>query len=179
MAIADAQNPPYAAGSFDAVVASMLVFLLPEPEAGIRAWLRLLRPGGTVAFSWIVAEDPRWVPVIAAVDALATGASFAQLWHHPPFTSPTEIGRLLAEAGYDAMTTTMVAVPRHYTGPRQWWAASWSQAPMLAWQQIPLDLRVSARDAAFRLLDDIRGPDGSLIRETVIGYTVAHRPDRQ
>lgn len=174
-AIADAQDPPYASGSFDAVLASMLMFLLPEPEAAVRAWNRLLRPDGTVALSWIVAEDPRWVPVIAAVDALAGGASFAGLWQHPPFTGPTEVAELLAGAGYDDITTTMETVPRRYTGPRQWWAASWTQAPMLAWQHIPLTLRVTARDAAFRLLDDMRAPDGSLTRETVIGFSTARR----
>ncbi len=118
--IADAHDPPYAAGSFDAVVASMLVFLLAVPDAAVRGWRRLLRPGGTVAFSWIVAEDPRWVPAIAAVDALAGGASFARTWHHPPFTSPADVADVLTEAGYREVSTTMATVPRHYTGPRQW-----------------------------------------------------------
>lgn len=174
-ALADAQNPPYAPGSFDAVVASMLVFLLPDPAIAVRAWRDLLRPGGTLGFSWIVAEDPRWVPVIAAVDTLAAGASFAQLWQHPPFTSVTEVARLLTGAGCHDVTTTMVTVPRRYTGPRQWWAVSWSQAPMLAWQHIPLTLRTTARTQAFRLLEGMRKPDGSLTRETVIGYTTARR----
>jgi SAM-dependent methyltransferase len=178
VAVADAHRPPYKPASFDAVLSSMLVFLLPEPAAAARAWRALLRPGRVAAFSWIVAEDPRWVPVIAAVDALAGDASFARLWHHPPFTGPQEVDAMLTAAGYDEITTSIVTVRRRYTGPRQWWAASWSQAPMLAWQNIPHRLRLTARSEAFRLLEAMREPDGSLTRDTVIGYTTARQRER-
>jgi SAM-dependent methyltransferase len=172
VALADAHDPPYQPGSFDAVLASMLVFLLEDPVRAARAWLRLLRPGGVTAFSWIIAEDPRWVPVVAAVDArVPAGAGFAGLWHHPPFTSLSDVAQVLDSNGYSDVTTTEVIVPRRYTGPRQWWSVSWSQAPMLAWRQIPPGQRAVARDEVFGMLDDMREPDGSLVRETLIGYT--------
>ena len=85
LARADATEPPYADGSADVVTASMMIFLLPDPARALRAWLRLLRPGGTLAFSWNIAEDPRWAPVIAAVDACVPGGDgFAAVLHHPP-----------------------------------------------------------------------------------------------
>jgi O-methyltransferase/aklanonic acid methyltransferase len=179
VALADAHDPPYAPGSFDAVLASMLVFLLEDPARAARAWHRVLRPGGVTAFSWIIAEDPRWVPVVAAVDArVPGGAGFAGLWHHPPFTSLSDVELMLTGTGYSEVATTEVIVPRRYTGPRQWWAVSWSQAPMLAWQQIPPGQRAVARDEVFRMLEDMREPDGSLVRETLIGYTTGERrPD--
>jgi hypothetical protein len=42
---------------------------------------------------------------------------------------------------------------------------------MLAWRQIPPGQRAVARDEVFGMLDDMREPDGSLVRETLIGYT--------
>jgi ubiquinone/menaquinone biosynthesis C-methylase UbiE len=177
LARADAAQPPYAAGSFDVVVASMVVFLLPDPARAARSWLGLLRPGGMLAFSWNVAEDPRWAPVIAAVDAyLPEGEGFANLLHHPPFASGVTVAAMLAAAGYTDITTTAADAEARYTGPRQWWAASWSQAPRIAWQHIAPNRQPNARDDAFRLLESVRNFDGSLTRRSLIGYTTARRP---
>jgi len=67
----DAEDPAYPDASFDAVLASNVMFLLADPGRAARRYADLLRPGGVLAFSWNVAEDPDWVPVIAAVDAYA------------------------------------------------------------------------------------------------------------
>jgi O-methyltransferase/aklanonic acid methyltransferase len=176
VALADAHDPPCMPGSFDAVLASMLMFLLHDPAAAARAWLHLLRPGGTIGFSWIIAEDPRWVPVISVIDELVPGGTgFAELCHRPPFAAIDDVEAMITNSGYSHVTTTEATVPRRYTGPRQWWASSWTQAPSLVWQTIPEDLRAAGRDEAFRHLERMREPDGSLIRETVIGYTFARR----
>ena len=49
-AAADALHLPFADGAFDATLATNLLFLLPDPGAGIAALARVTRPGGTVAF---------------------------------------------------------------------------------------------------------------------------------
>jgi SAM-dependent methyltransferase len=176
LALADAHDPPYAAESFDVVVASMVIFLLADHAAAVRAWLRVLRPGGRLAFSWNIAEDPRWQPVIAAVDAHVPGqAGLGVLLHHRPFGSITDVEAMLADAGYASIATTAAPVVAQYAGPRHWWAASWTQAPRIAWQYIPDDKQAVARDKAFGLLRDIRNPDGTLTRRAVIGYTTARR----
>jgi ubiquinone/menaquinone biosynthesis C-methylase UbiE len=43
---ADAEQLPFAAGSFDLAVSRHLLWTLPHPEAAIDEWLRVLRPGG-------------------------------------------------------------------------------------------------------------------------------------
>jgi ubiquinone/menaquinone biosynthesis C-methylase UbiE len=174
LARANAHRPPYAAGSFDAVIASMMVFLLADPAGAFRSWLRLLRPGGVLAFSWNAGEDPGWRPVIAAVDSFVPdGRGFDRLLHHPPFGGLSDVAGVLASVGYTGITTTVAAAEARYAGPRHWWAASWSQAPRVVWDAIPEDRRMAARDDAFRILDGLREPDGSLVRRSSIGYTVA------
>jgi SAM-dependent methyltransferase len=55
----DATEPPFPAGSFDAVVARHLLWTLPEPERALRNWRRLLRPGGRVAVAiWVPPTRP-------------------------------------------------------------------------------------------------------------------------
>jgi ubiquinone/menaquinone biosynthesis C-methylase UbiE len=44
--IGDAENPPFAEGSFDAVINRHVLWTLPNPQEAVRAWNRVLRPGG-------------------------------------------------------------------------------------------------------------------------------------
>jgi ubiquinone/menaquinone biosynthesis C-methylase UbiE len=44
----DAAHPPYPAASFDVVLARHVLWALPDPEAAVREWVRLLRPGGVL-----------------------------------------------------------------------------------------------------------------------------------
>jgi len=45
----DAENLPFAAGSFDLVVSRHVLWTLPHPERALDEWLRVLRPGGRLA----------------------------------------------------------------------------------------------------------------------------------
>lgn len=47
--LADGLRLPFAAGAFDAALATNLLFLLSDPAAGIAALARVTRPGGVVA----------------------------------------------------------------------------------------------------------------------------------
>src|SRR6476646_6271546 len=43
---ADAEQLPFAAGSFDMAVSRHLLWTLPHPERAMDEWIRVLRPGG-------------------------------------------------------------------------------------------------------------------------------------
>jgi ubiquinone/menaquinone biosynthesis C-methylase UbiE len=45
----DAEQLPFAAGSFDLVVSRHVLWTLPHPEGAIEEWIRVLRPGGRLA----------------------------------------------------------------------------------------------------------------------------------
>ncbi|MDG4797135.1 class I SAM-dependent methyltransferase [Micromonospora sp. WMMD1082] len=53
----DAVRPDFPAASFDAVVSRYVMWTLREPETAVANWIRLLRPGGTVAV-----VDSTWFP---------------------------------------------------------------------------------------------------------------------
>jgi O-methyltransferase / aklanonic acid methyltransferase len=171
----DASRPLLAEDDFDSVLASLVLYLLPDARMALSNWLELLRPGGTVAFSWGIGPDPRWSPVFRAVDAYAKGADGFEAYVRR-LGPPEAMTGLLAECGYTGISITTETVPVRYTGPRQWWDASWAEAPRLAWQHIPDTDRPSARRDAFALLAGMREADGSLVREVEMGYAVARRP---
>jgi ubiquinone/menaquinone biosynthesis C-methylase UbiE len=176
---ADATAPPFAAGSFDAVVASLVVYLLPGPAAALGRWRVLLRPGGVLAFSWVLAEDPAWEAVFAAVDAfLPPGQQgWNTFWRHPPFTSVTSAEALLPPAGFGAVVTTAEPVTTRYASPEHWWESSWTQAPALIWRHIAPGRRDAARAAAFAALDQLPG-GGTLARVRTTCYTTARAMPR-
>jgi ubiquinone/menaquinone biosynthesis C-methylase UbiE len=179
--LGDAENPPdppCAEASFDTVIASLLVYLLPRPQQAARRWLRVLRPGGLLAFSWQVAEDPRWEPALAAADSYVPPGlpRFTQMLHHWPLTSVGELEAMLASAGYTSIATVTDNLPMRYPSPAAWWDSGWSRARRISWQHIPVGTRPAARAVVLDLLDGLRAPDGSITRAPRYGWTTARRP---
>jgi ubiquinone/menaquinone biosynthesis C-methylase UbiE len=52
----DAEDPPFAAETFDAVSSRHLLFNLPRPGVAVRQWVRLLKPGGKMI---LIGDDLR------------------------------------------------------------------------------------------------------------------------
>jgi ubiquinone/menaquinone biosynthesis C-methylase UbiE len=168
---ADAMAPPFGPGRFDAVLGSCVVYLLPDPAGAVARWLTLLRPGGVLGFTWVVAEDPAWEPVFDAVDAFMPDGQPGWNTYWRRWVSPAEAEAILA--GYTAVHTVAEPVTTRYASPEHLWESCWTQAPRLVWQHIPAERRDAARDAAFALMDPIRAADGSYPRVRTTCYTTA------
>jgi SAM-dependent methyltransferase len=67
--VGDAAAPPTGDLRFDAVLCRHLLWTLPDPEAALRAWTGLLRPGGT-----LVLVEGRWGGAGQADPAYGGGA---------------------------------------------------------------------------------------------------------
>jgi ubiquinone/menaquinone biosynthesis C-methylase UbiE len=173
--LGDAADPPFAAASFDTVLASLVLYLLPDPGRALGRWRDLLKPGGTLGFSWGIGPDPRWSPVFAAVEAFAKNSAGFESYVRR-LGSPDELTARLGDLGYTGVAVTTRTIEVRYTGPWQWWQASWAEAPRLAWQHIPDADRDTARRAAFARLEPMREPDGTLVRRVQMAFATAQRP---
>ena len=49
--VADANDPPFISGCFDAIVCRNLLWTLPDPALAVKNWHRLLKPGGRIIVS--------------------------------------------------------------------------------------------------------------------------------
>ena len=74
----DAEALPFPDGAFDIVVSQFGHMFAPRPEVAIREMLRVLRPGGTIAFA-------TWPP------ELCVGRMFALVAKHSPMPPPADI----------------------------------------------------------------------------------------
>jgi ubiquinone/menaquinone biosynthesis C-methylase UbiE len=176
---ADAEDPPLPPGSLDVILASSVIQFLATPRRAARHWLALLAPGGTLAISWGLAQDPAWLPVMAVFDAAvpAPHPAFERFLRRPPFDSPAAMSRFLIGIGYTAVTTGIQPITSVYTNPRQWWDATRGQAPyLISWQHIPPDALHAAKAEAFALLESMRGPDATIRRTLQFGLTTARAP---
>ncbi len=177
----DAEDPAahgWDRDSFDVILAGNLIQFLPQPAQAVRAWHQLLTPPGTLAISWSLAEDPRWLPVIAAFDAAMPEGrpGFAAILRRPAFESAETLHTMLTGAGYHHPASVTHQVTMTYTGPDQWWTAARSQGPWaVAWRHIPPAALDPARQQAFALLDQLRGPDGTLTRTLTFSCTSARK----
>ena len=147
----------------------------PTQGAHCAAGARSSNPAAPWRSPGVSTRIPRWSPVFGTVDAYAKGADGFEACIGR-LGSPGDMTTLLDAHGYTGIHTSTHTVPVRYTGARQWWQASWAEAPRLAWQHIPDADRDAARRAAFALLERMREPDGSLVRRVEMAYAVAHRP---
>ena len=115
---------------------------------------------------------------MAAVDAsMPPGiAGFEAFLRRPPFNGTSPVEQMLTASGYQAVQTLTHQVDTVYDSREQWWAACRSQAPWaISWRHIPLARLDAARQHAFTILDDLRGPGGTLTRTLTFACTTARR----
>ena len=172
----DAADPAFGPATFDAILASLVFYLLPAPAAALARWHDLLVPGGTLAFSRAVTADPRWSRVIAAVDAYAADApGFESYLHqHGPLSATTA---MLDACGYADVTSTVETIAYHYDSPQQWWEVCLSEGPWLTWRHIPAERLAEARSVGLAMAGELREPDGSFQRRMGMAFVTARRAE--
>ena len=114
----DAEDLPFADGSFDSVVTNFGLLHLGRPERALAEAHRVLRPRGRVAFTvWAPPEESiAFGIVLRAIDA--HGNRNVPLPPGPPFfrfSDPSESRRVLAEAGFHSVQ--VVRVPQLWRLP--------------------------------------------------------------
>lgn len=107
---------PFTGGSFDAVLAQLVVQLMEDREAGVREMSRVARPGGAVAACvW----DSRRMPLLrlfwdAALEAAPERAAAIDDGRRVGYEKPEELGWLFEECGLAEVSTGHLVVHADY-----------------------------------------------------------------
>jgi ubiquinone/menaquinone biosynthesis C-methylase UbiE len=152
--LGDAAAPDVEAGAFDVLSCCLVLFFLPDPAAAVRAWPRVLAPGGRVGVTTFGPVDPLWralddvfTPFLppALLDARTSG-------RRGPFASDEGVEALLTGAGLSDVRTAHRTVQVRFSGPEQWLAFSWSHGQRAMWEAVPEERRDEVRDQAYAVL---------------------------
>ncbi|HEV8097689.1 MAG TPA: methyltransferase domain-containing protein [Gaiellaceae bacterium] len=167
--VGDAERPPAEPRSVDAIVASLVVFFLPNIGLALDAYAQALVPSGTLAFSTFV-DDDDW----AAIDRL-----LAPLTSPPPaaqqawFESPSGIRSILDAHRFEAVSIEDVTHHVEFPSVAAFHEWSWSTGWRATWSAIPAEQRETAKAAVEDYLQSLRERRGSLRLETTVRYTRA------
>ncbi|MEU6208130.1 class I SAM-dependent methyltransferase [Micromonospora musae] len=169
----DAQQPDFPPGTFDAVLAGLVVFLLPEPQQALRTYARLLRPSGRLAISTFAAQDAAFT---AATEALAGHLPANQPRPSPtadPFADERTITATMAEAGLVVAASTEHRIESRFRDVGHWMEWMWSRGGRALLRHIPPQRHDAATADAAQALEAARVPGGGVSLTTAIRITVA------
>ena len=159
--LGDADHPP--AGSWDAVIASFVLFFLPDPVATATRIREVLRPGGRFVVSTFDVADPRWKVVETAVSPFWPPTDEPS---HPAtkshFSSTAAVEELLGDAGFVDVGTVLIEHANVYRDVQQWLDWTWSAGARIIWERVPEADREAAQAAACDVVADLVESDGTL-----------------
>ena len=184
LAVMDAQEPQLQASSYDVVLSSLVVFFLPDPLAGLRAWRAATRDGGRLALTTFVGrDDERWAwlsEVFPERDPRATkavdsgGDGGADGPQDPgPFSSAARLHALLADAGWVDARSHERNHDVRFADDDQWIAWSWSHGMRAHWEKTPEKDRDVLLTTIRRRLATMRAEHGRLELRMQVRYTTA------
>jgi SAM-dependent methyltransferase len=163
----DAEELPFAARSFDALVCNFTINHVPRPERAVREYARVVVPGGGIALSaWDVPEQNRFLGIL--VDALrASGVNRPQGAPAGPdpyrFANEDEFSRLLRCAGLDDVQVLSISLAHRVPDADELWRGMLGGSVRTAGlvMRQPPSIRMKIRATVERLAEDYRA-DGAL-----------------
>jgi SAM-dependent methyltransferase len=121
----DAEQLPFADGSFDAAVGNFVVLHLGRPEQAAAEFTRVLAPGGRLALSmWGPPEKTRLLGVFVEAVAQAGATAPDVVPAGPPFfrfSDERELVGLLGDAGLHDIDVRTVDFVHRLAGPNELW----------------------------------------------------------
>ncbi|HWE92179.1 MAG TPA: methyltransferase domain-containing protein [Pseudonocardiaceae bacterium] len=175
VSVMDAQEPTLDE-TFDVVLASFVVFFLPDPLVGLRSWHGLLAPGGRIGVTTFGDDDPRWAKVRDVFRPFVTPeVAWALATRAGLFATVANFDQGMESVGFTGVSTVERRYPVTFTDPEQWITWSWSHGQRMFWEMVPADRRREVHEAVLAALEPLREPDGSIVMIQTVRYTVAHR----
>jgi SAM-dependent methyltransferase len=118
--LAAAEGLPFAAATFDAALAQLVVHFMADPVAGLQEMARVTRPGGVVAACvWDHAGGrgplSAFWSAVRELDPAATDES------DRPGARECDLARLFAQAGLNGIQATTLTVRVRYASFGEWW----------------------------------------------------------
>ena len=174
--VGDAEVPPVDDGAFDAVLASLVLFFVPDPARAIVATHRALRSEGVLAFTTFGPLSDRWQAVYDVVMPLAPKAGRPRPGHGSPlWDDPAAIAQLVASCGFTDIQVDEETFDIRFESPQHWFDWSWTVGTRALWMSMDEPTRQLAKAAALDVVGSFADEDGSIVLPEVLRFTIGRR----
>jgi ubiquinone/menaquinone biosynthesis C-methylase UbiE len=178
--VGDAEAPGVGEAAFDAVLASLVLFFLPDLPSALRRYRAALRPGGRLAFTTCGEMSAPWRAIEQEIASfLPDGHPLKQQAGGPqtgPLASHESIRGVLGEAGFTAVTVEEREYPVRYGTGEDFVRWSYSTGLRAVWDAIPAERRQAAEAEVASMADGLRDRGGELAEPVRIVLTKAFSP---
>jgi ubiquinone/menaquinone biosynthesis C-methylase UbiE len=178
----DAEQLPFPAATFDAVLCNFGVLHMGRPERAVAEFARVTAPGGRVAMTvWDQPERARLIGVLVDAMAEAGATAPADMPQGPPFFRFSDEGAFTAlamDAGYVDVAVHTLAFRAHVPSAHTLWhgllGGTVRTGPVVLAQ--PPERRAAVRAAFDRLVEAFANPDGGLDVPVSVKLATARTP---
>ncbi|CAB5025526.1 unannotated protein [freshwater metagenome] len=173
----DADHPPARDGGWDTVVASFVLFFLPDPAEAAERIRSVLRPSGRFVMSSFDTPDQRWKIVEEAVrpfwvDEIEPAHPATRPW----FATVDSVTELMAGAGFVDIDTVVIDHDNIYSDVDHWLAWTWSAGARAIWERVREGELSEALAAAREAVSSLAEPDGTLVESFRVRLSRAVKP---
>lgn len=166
--VGDAAQLPFDDDTFDAVLASFVVFFTPDPTRTLEEWRRVLKPGGRVVMSTWGTPDRRWeewerplrgsyVPQMDPATAQGLGAGLGMLAR---FDESSKVAAELAGAGFTVEDVREHALEFVFPDEQSWWDWNLSHGSRVFIDALPTEAQMEFREEMREAMEAVRGESG-------------------
>lgn len=157
----DAERLDFKTDYFDYVVCSYGLFFLHDMEAALREWVRVLRPGGTLAFTTF--EESAFSPY--RDNFVETLKAFGVQLPREPYgsrriSSLAHCASLLEQAGLTDIQVECRQIGYHLRDEKDWWEVVTSTAMRTSYEKLPEADREAFLDKHLAYVTGCKTDDG-------------------
>lgn len=155
----DAEQLAFPSASFDAVLCSYALWFFPQVERAVAEFHRVLRPGGKIGICVPIGGDERWLWYTQLVFAYHQMYHLSTEWV-PRILTPSDVTRLLLEAGFVALSTATQDYEFVYASEQEWWEAQWTDAARFPLERMPPAILEQFKTEVFQRMASFKQSDG-------------------
>jgi ubiquinone/menaquinone biosynthesis C-methylase UbiE len=157
----DAEKLDFKSNYFHSVVCSYGLFFIPDMRAALRDWVRVLRPGGKLAFTCF--EESAFQPMldnfVENLQAFGVELTEGALGSRR-ISSLEHCCVLLQSAGLESVEAEVVQVGYHLGDENDWWEVVQNTAMRGLYEQLPAEQRAAFRDQHLSFVAEQKTAEG-------------------
>jgi O-methyltransferase/aklanonic acid methyltransferase len=152
----DAERLTFEPAYFDAVFCGFSIQYFPELQQTLSEFRRMLRPGGVLALSTWGQIDRRWARLQKFRRSYGVGERMGGI----RLREPTDVEAVMHKSGFEPVDVWIEEKEFTFGSEDEWWKDLWSSGPRAGLEQLDPDTRARFQREAFKLLQELRGPNG-------------------